>query len=106
MKNRLEDLCPVALHLDHAEGQNRVLRVTKYLGESHKLSPPFPFAIIPRAGIACDGPVQPSTAPQTRPTPDTPWPAERPTAPTAVAPDPAAAGRKPINFSSVIRFPE
>lgn len=106
LKNRLEDLCPVALHLDHAEGQNRVLRVTKYLGESHKLSTPFPFAIIPRAGIACDGPVQPSTAPQTRPTPDTPWPAERPTAPTAVAPDPAAAGRKPINFSSVIRFPE
>jgi KaiC/GvpD/RAD55 family RecA-like ATPase len=98
LKNRLEDLCPVALSLDHSDGEKRLLRVTKYLGESRNLSIPFPFAIMPKAGITAAG-----RAAAPRP----PSPAPAGTAPPAGPPPQAQGhGTRPINFSSVIRFPE
>jgi len=93
LKSRLEDLCPVSVNLDHSDGDNRVLRVTKYLGEIRKLSAPFPFVIAPKAGIIADQ--APATVTQT------PLPP-----PAAAAPAQSAPAKKPINFSSVIRFPE
>jgi KaiC/GvpD/RAD55 family RecA-like ATPase len=99
LKNRLEDLCPVALNLDHSDGKSRMLRVIKYLGENGKLSTPFPFVILPKVGITTERaapPAAPLPAVQAPPSPaGPPPPTEHP-----------RPGKKPINFSSVIRFPE
>ena len=93
LKSRLEDLCPIAVNLDHTDGANRVMRVTKYLGEMRKLSTPFPFSIVPGCGIVADRAegiaAQPPTAPQTEALPTQP-----------------PRSQKPIRFSSAIRFPE
>ena len=100
----------VAVSMDHENGDRRTLRVTKYLGEVKNLSTPFPFVITPGRGIiseaeatpppnpAPEKPGRPAPAAQTLPldAPD-PAPADAP---------PRASHRKPINFSSVIRFPE
>ncbi len=94
LKSRLEDLCPVVVNLDFTDGNNRVMRVTKYLGEIQKLSTPFSFAIAPGHGIVADKaggvghPQQP--------------PAPQPETPQQQTP----RAQKPIQFSSVIRFPE
>lgn len=99
LKSRLEDLCPIAINLDH-EGTSRSLRITKYLGEAHNISVTFPFAITPGKGLT---PYDPSE--KRAPAPSA-APAPRPAAP---APQPAASAplpKKPISFSSVIRFPE
>ena len=91
LHSRLEDLCPVVIKLDHEDGENRMLRVTKYLGEIKKLSLPFPFMIIPKQGIVSQSDMIDS-APQPPPALD-------------VASTPPQS-HKPISFSSVIRFPE
>ncbi len=103
LKNRLEDLCPVVIHLAHTHDRCRILRVTKYLGESRKLSTPFPFVIVPRIGITLNKAPSPDTPQSQLPLPN---PAEPPTPPTAVTAPPPVTAKKPIHFSSVIRFPE
>ena len=98
LQTRLEDLCPVVIKLDHENGEKRVLRVTKYLGEIKNLSQPLSFTIVPEHGI-----VDPSSITETiKPVapPSTTSPAD-PAMPTA-----APRANKPISFSSVIRFPE
>jgi len=102
LKNKLDDLCPVSIALDHTNQADRVMRVPKYLGEIQNLSKPMPFAI--RSG---KGFVLPSD--QT-PVPPPPVPAasvgnRAPTQPPAkpAAPTPT---KKPIAFSSVVRMPE
>ena len=113
LKSRLEDLCPVVINLDHSAGVNRVLRVTKYLGEIRNLSTPFPFVISPGKGIVSEE--EASAAPPQAESPAQPPPPPARTTPpvdphtdttpaTAVPPDPHS--RKRINFSSVIKFPE
>jgi KaiC/GvpD/RAD55 family RecA-like ATPase len=98
LKGRLEDLCPVSINLDHAEGKERTLRVTKYLGEARNISTLFPFSIAPRKGIVLETPGKPGDPKATVPTP-APAPVPEPL-PTPQQP------KKPISFSSVIRFPE
>ena len=93
LKSRLEDLCPVSIGLEHAEGR-RVLRVTKYLGEIRNLSTPYPFTIVQNRGIVAENELPAPTAP-----------APAPAAPAPRAPE-APQQKKPISFSSVIRFPE
>ncbi len=107
LKSRLEDLCPVVINLDHADGSNRVLRVTKYLGEIRNLSTPFPFVICPGKGIVSEQEAAFDNRPATAPFP-APAAQTKPAAPQPVpAPAPASPlPRKPINFSSVIKFPE
>ncbi len=114
LKSRLEDLCPVAINIDHENGTNRVLRVTKYLGEVMNLSTLFPFVITPGRGIISEAEAQAMPAPE----PDIKTGVSNKSAPGAqtlppTAPDSASANatdnaprKKPINFSSVIRFPE
>lgn len=112
LKSRLEDLCPVAVSMDHENGDRRTLRVTKYLGEVKNLSTPFPFVITPGRGIISEAEAQAAPPPEPKPGKSgSPAPAAQ-TLPLD-APDPAPADappraphRKPINFSSVIRFPE
>ncbi|HRR34406.1 MAG TPA: RAD55 family ATPase [Kiritimatiellia bacterium] len=113
LKNRLEDLCPVAVQLSHADGESRVLRVTKYLGESRRLSTPFPFVIVPQIGITVENAPSPVMPPSQPPLPNQGGfpPPILPnqggmTTPSAAAPASAPTTRKPISFSSVIRFPE
>jgi len=114
LKSRLEDLCPVVINLDHTGGANRVLRVTKYLGEIRNLSTPFPFVISPKKGIlseeeAANAITQPVAAPCPQPgaQPVQPGPVSDPHTNTAPAPaDAPSPPRKRINFSSVIKFPE
>ena len=98
LKSRLEDLCPVVINLDHDHGQNRTMRVTKYLGEVRNLATPFPFSILPDKGIVSES-LLPKTAPAATPAPAAPVTAETP-APLQPRP------KKPINFSSPIRFHE
>jgi len=97
LKSRLEDLCPVVINLDHTSGANRVLRVTKYLGEVRNLSTPIPFVIMPGKGIVAESEAPAGDAPA-------------PVAPnTALSSPPSQTGAqasKPITFSSVIKFPE
>lgn len=107
LKSRLEDLCPVVVNLDHKEGEQRILRVTKYLGEIKNLSTPFPFVIAPGSGIMTEvafAELQKNTPPQA------PSMAAQPAAPTPPSQPPPEAPpaqpKKPISFSSVIRFPE
>ena len=56
LKNRLEDDCPVAIHLDYSQGAHRVAKVTKYLGDPRALSAPMPFVIVPGTGIVSEAP--------------------------------------------------
>ncbi|MDD4102369.1 MAG: RAD55 family ATPase [Kiritimatiellae bacterium] len=115
LKSRLEDLCPVAVNVDHENGANRVLRVTKYLGEVKNLSTPFPFVITPNKGIISEAEAQAMAAQDPARTAPADHAAPSHTAQTLppAAPEPAPAAvaartpnKKPINFSSVIRFPE
>ena len=91
LKSRLEDLCPIAVNLENTADQ-RVLRVTKYLGEMRNLTAPYPFTIVQRKGIVAQDaePELPGQARETAP------------AGSAAPPPP----QKRINFSSVIRFPD
>jgi len=97
LKSRLEDLCPVVINLDHTAGTNRVLRVTKYLGEVRNLSIPIPFAIMPGKGIAAETDGSPD---------DAPAPGASDMARSAQTASTGTQAAKPINFSSVIKFPE
>ncbi len=107
LKNRLEDLCPVVIHLAHTHDRCRILRVTKYLGESIKLCTSFPFIFLPDVGITTD-PAPCPDMPEPQSQPPQPTTAETPAAPTAataVAGYSAGSPKKPINFSSVIQLP-
>lgn len=96
LKSRIEDLCPIAVNLEHTDGANRLMRITKYLGEPHKLSEPIPFAIAPEHGIVAESVARAVRAETPPPSvPETP-----PPSPPAPAPQ-----TKPIHFSSVIHFP-
>ncbi len=103
LKNRLEDLCPVAIQLEHSDGEARLLRVTKYFGENPRLLSPFPFVIVPAIGIALDVPILPL---DTGTVPSQPDPGDLLTPPTVAASPPSAAVKKTVRSSSVIRFPE
>lgn len=103
LKSRLEDLCPVAISMDHENGTNRTIRVTKYLGEVKNLSTPFPFVITPGRGIISEAEATPPPDPAAE-KPGSPAPAAQTPPPSDAAP--RAPHKKPINFSSVIRFPE
>jgi len=104
LKSRLEDLCPVVINLDHDRGEHRTLRVTKYLGEVRNLATPFPFCILPDKGIVSEPVLSQTqtTAQSVVPPPPAAVPAPAATAATPVPSRP----RRPINFSSVIRFQE
>lgn len=95
LKSRIEDLCPIAINLDHSNGKERGLRVTKYLGEVRNISTLYPFIIAPNKGIVAE-----TSAEQESPDNAS---AEIPLKkPPEMPPQP----KKPISFSSVIRFPE
>lgn len=51
LKGRLEDQCPIVINLNHENSANRVLSVTKYLGESQNICPAFPFEIASKSGF-------------------------------------------------------
>ena len=111
LKSRLEDLCPVSISMDHENGAGRTLRVTKYLGEVKSLSTPFPFVIVPGKGIISEAEAQAMPPPEPKPEKSGgPAPAAQtlPPGPEPALYDaaPQAPHKKPINFSSVIRFPE
>jgi len=95
LKNKLDDLCPVSIYLEHTPKGERSMRVTKYLGEVANLEKPVPFAIRSGKGIT---PPQPAAAASSAAAASTPAPPTRPAAP--------AAAKRPIAFSSVIRAPE
>ena len=100
LKSLLEDLCPVVINIDHNEGKDRVLRVTKYLGEVRNLSKPFPFVICPDRGITLEKDALPTPEP-------TPVPTQSTQPASFKTPTPAQTNtRRPINFSSVIKFPD
>ncbi len=115
LKNRLEDLCPIAIQLGHTDDECRVLRVTKYLGESSKLSSPFPFVILPDVGITTDPAPCPCSGLSDEPQPQqirqnpaaAPATAASPRAPSlaAAAAIPAGSPKRPIHFSSVVQLP-
>ncbi|MDD3582420.1 MAG: RAD55 family ATPase [Kiritimatiellae bacterium] len=115
LKNRLEDLCPVVIHLAHTHDRCRILRVTKYLGESSKLSTPFPFVILPGVGITTDPAPCPCSGLSDEPQPQqirqnpaaAPATAASPRAPSlaAAAAIPAGSPKRPIHFSSVVQLP-
>jgi len=114
LKNRLEDLCPIAIQLGHTDDECRVLRVTKYLGESSKLSSPFPFVILPDVGITTDpAPCPCSETAESQPqqirqkpvaAPVTATPTRAPSVAAAAA-LPVGSPRGPIRFSSVVQLP-
>ncbi|MDX9867972.1 MAG: RAD55 family ATPase [Kiritimatiellia bacterium] len=108
LKSRLEDLCPVVINVDHTDGRDRVLRVTKYLGEIRNLSKPFPFVIFPNKGIVSEQEAE--TLAQAKPAPPlaaaSPQPQPAAPLPSAAPPAPKPGTRRPISFSSVIKFPD
>jgi len=105
LKSRIEDLCPIAINLDHSSDKDRVLRVTKYLGEVRNISTLFPFSIVPQKGIVAGADAEPES-PQEVSAPSAPRKqAEAPQPPKPQPPSPQEP-KKPISFSSVIRFPE
>ncbi len=107
LKSRLEDLCPVVVNIEHT-GDNRVLRVTKYLGEMRNLSTSFPFSIVHGRGIVAEN-TEPE--PRSQQSPLITAPAASPAVASPAAASPSASPspgqpKKPINFSSVILFPD
>ena len=94
LKSRLEDLCPVVVNIEHS-GEDHVLRVTKYLGEMRNLSTSYPFSVVHGKGIVAQNTAKELPIKQS----------PLINAPAMTAPTPAPQ-KKPINFSSVILFPD
>lgn len=97
LKNKLVDLCPVSILLDHTAKDERSMRVTKYLGDVANLETPIPFVI--RSGKGFTAP-QPAAAATSAPV------AGKTSQPPPVRPATPAPAKRPISFSSVIRPPE
>lgn len=66
LKNKLDDLCPVSIALDHTNQADRVMRVPKYLGEIQNLSKPMPFAIRSGKGFVLPSDQTPVPPPPSR----------------------------------------
>jgi KaiC/GvpD/RAD55 family RecA-like ATPase len=103
LKNKLDDLCPVSITLDHTNQTDRVMRVSKYLGEIQNLSKPMPFAIHSGKGFVL--PADPTSSPATHPGPAASVGNRASTQPPAKPAAPASP-KKPIAFSSVVRMPD
>lgn len=103
LKNKLDDLCPVSITLDHTNQADRVMRVSKYLGEIQNLSKPMPFAIHSGKGFVL--PADPTSSPATHPGPAASVGNRASTQPPAKPAAPASP-KKPIAFSSVVRMPD
>jgi len=54
LKKQMEDIVPVVLTMDHQEGSNRTLRVSKYLGEAYGISQPISIRIAPGKGLVLE----------------------------------------------------
>jgi KaiC/GvpD/RAD55 family RecA-like ATPase len=54
LKKQMEDIVPVVLTMDHQNGSNRTMRVSKYLGESHGIVQPIPITIAPGKGLVLE----------------------------------------------------
>lgn len=63
LKGRLEDQCPVVIHLNHKGGSNRSFSVPKYLGEAQNICPVFPFEIASKSGFRMLPPSDENTPP-------------------------------------------
>ncbi|MEI7946147.1 MAG: RAD55 family ATPase [bacterium] len=54
LKKQMEDIVPVVVTMDHQNGSDRTLRVSKYMGEAHGISQPIPIMIAPGKGLVLE----------------------------------------------------
>jgi KaiC/GvpD/RAD55 family RecA-like ATPase len=54
LKKQVEDIVPVVVTMDHQNGSNRTLRVSKYMGEAQGISQPIPIMIAPGKGLVLE----------------------------------------------------
>ncbi|MEI6646620.1 MAG: RAD55 family ATPase [bacterium] len=54
LKKQMEDIVPVVVTMDHQNGLNRTMRVSKYLGEAHGIVQPIPIMIAPGKGLVLE----------------------------------------------------